>query len=1131
MKKFLLIFLSISFFILGYSQGNQLETVLQKGHSKYITAADFHPSGEYCVTAGYDNAIILWNVSSGKQIRMFNRHTAPVWSVVFSPDGSKILSTSADATTKLYEVSSGKLLHSWNSPKDDIRQAYFSSNGKLVMLINNRDLNFVYDVETGEAVGEYNKNYSAGYQRYVIDPTGTKILSTSTYKGAEVLSLKTGDTLLNIPFDKTFGMEFSPDGSKIVLSSAKLFAKIFDATTGKEIADLTDPDSEERCDGCNTKFAWSNSSKFVVTMSNKTDAILWDATTGKKLKSLCDIRERPTVMKFTPDDSHLMLMLNGSFYAYDLKSGKQTMELKGEQFDYFDFNYSPDGSYVLLPGQDNTTEMWNIKSGKKEFSFSGFLNKKRDDGLDYSYSHWTDVHILKYVTNRRNFALSPDNKFVVIGSIDTTALMINLQTGKVVKEFVGHSQVVIAMAFSPDGKTLATAGGDRKILLWDVASGRLKKKLSAHRNLIFDVAFNSDGTQLISASWDGTMGLFDLKTYKYILKETGDSPYKVGFSPNDLYIVAGNVSNSLEFIESDALESFRNLVGNTSIVGDYAFSPNAEEIVTACWDGKVKVWNVLTGMQTFKMADHSGAVYTVSWDPSNKYIASAGADNSIRLWDCTTKKLVKVLSGHTDAVTKVVFSSDGKQLISMSIEGQLKVWDLNTFMESYARIQISRDQWLATTPKGHFDGTSKALNMVNYVSGMDVIPVGSLFDKYFSPGLIKRINDGEKFNETGQNINKLIGDSPLIAFQFGESSKRGGVIEMDSVYKWKKSVLPLGIRINSQNQELEEIRVYNNGKLIIAESLEEKLVFRGGEGDVRTYEIPLSDGDNHITGLVINKDRTESAPTQVLVAYDGEAAQTDLYILSIGINEYKNPKYNLDYAVNDAKSFTKALVTGGGNLFNQTFEYAITNENATKEEILNTLTIIKDKIGPEDVFVFYYAGHGVMSMEKDPSTGDFYIVTHDVLNLYGDAALLKEKAISAKELMYYSMEVAAEKQLFVLDACHSGGALDAFATRGDGREKALAQLARSTGTFFLTASQDAQYANEVGDLKHGLFTFALLEIIEGKVKDNGDNKLTINEVKSYVEDRVPELSEQYRGSAQYPTSYSFGQDFPLVILK
>jgi len=132
--------------------------------------------------------------------------------------------------------------------------------------------------------------------------------------------------------------------------------------------------------------------------------------------------------------------------------------------------------------------------------------------------------------------------------------------------------------------------------------------------------------------------------------------------------------------------------------------------------------------------------------------------------------------------------------------------------------------------------------------------------------------------------------------------------------------------------------------------------------------------------------------------------------------------------------------------------------------------------------------------------------------------------------MNISISIAAEKQLFILDACHSGGAIESFAVRGSEREKALAQLARNTGTFFLTAAQDAQYANEVGKLNHGLFTYALLEILQGDIGDE-DQKVTVSEIKAYVEERVPELTEEYHGSPQYPTGYSFGRDFPIVILK
>lgn len=235
----------------------------------------------------------------------------------------------------------------------------------------------------------------------------------------------------------------------------------------------------------------------------------------------------------------------------------------------------------------------------------------------------------------------------------------------------------------------------------------------------------------------------------------------------------------------------------------------------------------------------------------------------------------------------------------------------------------------------------------------------------------------------------------------------------------------------------------------------------------------------------------------------------------------------MKYAVPDAKAFAKAIKRGGDTLFSNVKHFEVLNKDGSKDGIQAAFDHIRQEIGPEDVFVFYYAGHGVMSSGENP---EFYLVCHDVTNLYGDDEMLKSKAYSAKQMLDNSVEVLASKQLFVLDACHSGGDLNSLAQRGGGREKALAQLARSSGTYFLTASQDAQFANEAGDLNHGLFTYALLEILSGK-GDNGDKKITVTEIKSHAEDRVPELSQEFHGSTQYPTSYSFGQDFPLVIVK
>lgn len=127
--------------------------------------------------------------------------------------------------------------------------------------------------------------------------------------------------------------------------------------------------------------------------------------------------------------------------------------------------------------------------------------------------------------------------------------------------------------------------------------------------------------------------------------------------------------------------------------------------------------------------------------------------------------------------------------------------------------------------------------------------------------------------------------------------------------------------------------------------------------------------------------------------------------------------------------------------------------------------------------------------------------------------------------------VNAQKQLVVLDACQSGGAVTSFATRGASEERAILQLARSAGTVLLASTGTEQFATEFSTLAHGVFTYALLQGLNGEA-DGGnpkDGKITVKELEAYLNDQVPELTKKYRGTSQYPTSYARGQDFPLGV--
>ncbi len=65
----------------------------------------YSPDGRRLATSGADNSVTLWDVATGKAIRVLRGHTDVVFAVVFSPDGSLIATGSKDTTIRIWDVS------------------------------------------------------------------------------------------------------------------------------------------------------------------------------------------------------------------------------------------------------------------------------------------------------------------------------------------------------------------------------------------------------------------------------------------------------------------------------------------------------------------------------------------------------------------------------------------------------------------------------------------------------------------------------------------------------------------------------------------------------------------------------------------------------------------------------------------------------------------------------------------------------------------------------------------------------------------------------------------------------------------------------------------------------------------
>lgn len=511
-----------------------------------------------------------------------------------------------------------------------------------------------------------------------------------------------------------------------------------------------------------------------------------------------------------------------------------------------------------------------------------------------------------------------------------------------------------------------------------------------------------------------------------------------------------------------------------------------------------------------------------------------GSDK-INIYDFKNKTKVAQLPKFSATPNGVSFLRNDKFLAYTTV-GAIKIVNIELKRE-VATLTLfgNNNEWVVTTPDGRFDASQGAQDFMYYVKDDQIIPLSALFEKFYTPKLLNRLLEGETFEPVPVNVDNI--KAPPTVIISVDNTSRNLVVADDVIsLTVEKEQINLQVKADCPSDAVTEIRLYNNGKLVqTTRNLVVEDENAGEKAMTKMFTVNLEEGENHFKALAFNTQRTESQPAELEVNYKAlkisnianqNTEGVNLYLIVIGIDKYKNPKYNLNYAKADAGGFKEAIEKGSSTIFAKKNIVFINDENATKSNIAMELDKIKASATAKDVFIFYYAGHGVMNDKKE-----FYLVPHDVTQLYGADGALAQKGLSSNQLQQFSKDIKAQKQLFILDACQSAGALEILAAaRGAAEEKAIAQLARATGTHWLTASGSEQFASEFSQLGHGTFTYVLLEALSGKA-DNGDKKITVRELDMYLQEHVPEVTSKYKGTPQYPASYGYGNDFPVMIVR
>jgi WD40 repeat protein len=265
-------------------------------------------------------------------------------------------------------------------------------------------------------------------------------------------------------------------------------------------------------------------------------------------------------------------------------------------------------------------------------------------------------------------------------------------------------------------------------------------------------------------------------------------------------------------------------------------------------------------------------------------------------------------------------------------------------------------------------------------------------------------------------------------------------------------------------------------------------------------------------------------PPPSAVKEDTTMAPT-LHLLVVGIDHYRDKALKLKYAVHDGKTLVDTIRLTSGPLFRDIKVTQLFDDQVTFKGLELAFNQVKAAITPQDVFIFYLAGHGVTL------GGRYYFLPQD-FRYYNEEAV-RANAVNQDHLQNWLAGIPARKSLVLVDTCESGSFSQSLvAMRGMAEKTAVAKLTRATGRATIVASTDEQPAAE-GYQGHGVFTYVLLEGLRHADHEfgNRDGYIGLFELAAYVNDRVPAITMNAFNYEQIPQIHMVGTDFPIGVVK
>jgi WD40 repeat protein len=778
------------------------------------------------------------------------------------------------------------------------------------------------------------------------------------------------------------------------------------------------------------------------------------------------------------------------------------------------------GRFVVTASHDKTVRVWSAETGALE----------RTIRLPAGPGNIGKAYAV---------AISPDGTLIAAGgwtapSAPNPIFLHARETGALEAVIPGLPEVVFHLAFSPDGRFLAaTLGGahglrvfDRERAWAEVARGE------GYGDSSYGAAFSGDG-RLATTSDDGRLRLYSpgprVAELKEVVAPGGAQPSGIAFSPDGLCIAVGYDGTTrvdvldgytLEPLHAADTEGFENgnlawiaweADGSLLAAGRYADGSGSRPVI-AWADGGRGARRVLPAGRNTVMslkAVRGGDIVVAAADP---WLGRLGADGAVRwaepspLADFRDQRSTFGVSAD-GGVVAFGFQMWGGQPARFEVAALALTLDPATDGRTAPPRQtgLKVETW-ANEREPTLDGSRLALYPNETSRSLAIHPDGARFVLGADWSL-------RAFSAAGEPLWRqdvpgavwavsITGDGRLVVAAYGDGTIRWH--RMDDQGREILAFMPLA-------EGTDWVAWTPEGFHAATPGARDVLRWHINHGGFRTSAHPVADIPGFhrpdMIPLVLREMDTASAIGRAAIAEQkrkldllapaGLPAGAKLHLLAVGISAYEHPALALRFAARDAEDIARRLRDTQVPVYAIGRWETLLDDKARRGDILANLEWLRNGMGPDDLAVFLFSGHGLIVDEQ------LYLAPWQADT--GTLPTIKDTCLGVNALRDEIMNIAARGRVLVLlDACFSGGMTDDHAVRAAAAR--LSHALAATNITVLTSSSASQTSKEDAAWGHGALANAVLEALDGAADENKDGLLSGEELGAYVSRRVRALT-------------------------